>query len=88
MDSEPETTDPVRTVRIRRDKVLKCVGDDRDGVPVTWYVAYRGKYGWSACRSDGEWMDEPTDEDVETVPSVYDRVEVVDRADLPDEVPL
>ncbi|AFH22003.1 hypothetical protein OSG_eHP14_00115 [environmental Halophage eHP-14] len=78
----------LRTARARRDKVLRFDGETEDGGRVTWFVAYRGKFGWSACRATGEWMDEPTDEDVEAAVREYEYVKLVDRSEVPDQVSL
>jgi hypothetical protein len=78
----------LRTARIRRDKVLKFSGRDEEGAFITWYTAYRGKYGWSACRGTGQWADSPTDDEVEAAFDVYDEVELLDRSETPDEVEL
>lgn len=86
-----ETDNPeelLRTVRTRTDKILRFDEESEDGGLLTWFVAYRGKSGWSACRGTGEWMDEPSDDAVEWSIQEYDHVQVVDRSDLPEEVPL
>lgn len=77
----------LRTVRTRRDKVLRFDASE-DGGSFTWFVAYYGRYGWSACRANGEWSDDPTDDDVRYAFDEYDRVELVDRSELPEEVAL
>ena len=78
----------LRTVRTRRDKVLRFDGEDDHGYKITWYVAYRGNFCWSACRATGEWMDEPDEDEVESSFDVYDHAEVVDLSDTPEEVAL
>jgi len=78
----------LRTVRTRRDKALKFDGKPEDGGRITWFVAYRGRFGWSACRGTGDWMDEPTDDEVEAAIRNYDHVQLVDLADTPEEVTL
>lgn len=79
--------DLIRDVRVRRDKALKFEAEDDVGT-LTWYVAYRGKFGWVACRGNGRWMDEPSDEDVESAVREYDNVELVERAGTPEQVTL
>lgn len=78
----------LRTARTDRTKVLRFDGRTEDGAEITWFVAYRGIYGWSACRATGEWMDEPTDGDVEAAVDEYDHVELIDCSETPDEVAL
>lgn len=86
--AETDADELLRTVRTRRDKVLRFEGVTEDGCRVTWYVAYRGKFGWSACRGTGEWVDEPSDADVEAAVEKYDYVDLIDRSDTPDGVNL
>ena len=88
MTGDENADELLRTVRTRRDRVLRFEGRTEDGCLVTWFVAYRGKYGWSACRRTGEWMDEPTDDEVRAAVREYDAVEVVERGDLPEVVEL
>lgn len=88
VDGTEQSEEMLRTVRTRRDKVLRFDGEAEDGGPVTWYVAYRGGFGWSACRATGEWMDDPTEDEVESSVEVYDHVQVVDRSEIPEEVSL
>ena len=78
----------VRTARTRRDKVIRFAGEGVDGEPVTWYVAYRGKYGWVGCRANGSYTSEPDEEVVLESFDVYDEAELLDRSDTPDEVIL
>jgi len=78
----------LRTVRTRRDKVLRFDGEDEDGCKITWYVAYRGNFGWSACRETGEWMDDPDEKEVRSSFDVYDHADVVDISETPEEVTI
>lgn len=86
--SDTEREEMLRTVRTRRDKALRFDGEDEDGYKITWYVAYRGNFGWSACRATGEWMDEPDEDEVQSSFDVYDHAEVVDVSETPEEVAL
>lgn len=86
--STEDTEEILRTARTRRDKAVQFIGDDEDGVRIEWYAAYRGKFGWSACRSDGEWMYEPSEAEVEDAADVYDHVELVDLSETPEAVTL
>lgn len=79
--------DLLREVRTRRDKALRFSGETDEG-EVTWFVAYRGKFGWAACRENGRWMDEPSDDDVEAAVQKYDEVELVDQSNTPEQVTL
>lgn len=87
-NDDAEKDELLRTVRTRRDKVLRFDGEAEDGGLITWFVAYRGKFGWSACRGTGEWMDSPTDDEVEWAIDEYDHVQLVDRLETPEEVDL
>jgi len=87
-DAELQREELLRKARTRRDKVIRFDSYPEDEMPFTWFVAYRGKFGWSACRGNGEWMDEPSDKDVEVAVKKYDHVKLVDRSDTPDEVSL
>jgi len=88
MSEEKSKGEILRTARARRDKVIRFEGNARDNCRVTWYVAYRGKYGWVACRGTGEWVDDPSDADVEAAVREYDVVELVDRSETPGVVEL
>jgi hypothetical protein len=88
MSAEQNDDDILRTVRTRPDRVLRFEGTTEDSCRVVWFVAYRGKYGWVAQRRTGEWMDEPSDEDVRAALETYDSVAVVHRAELPEVVRL
>lgn len=88
MSEQSADDELLRTVRTRRDKVLRFDGMREDGLLVRWFVAYRGTFGWVACRHDGQWMDNPTDSDIEDALEVYDRVKLVDRSTTPEEVEL
>jgi hypothetical protein len=78
----------LRTARTNRNKVIRFDAYPDGESPFTWFVAYRGKYGWSACRGNGEWMDEPTDDDVEHAVDKYDHVNLIDRSETPEGVTL
>jgi hypothetical protein len=78
----------LRTAKTERTKALKFDGEAEDGERITWFVAYRGNYGWVGCRGDGSWMDEPDEEEIEHAVDEYNTVELVDRSDLPAEVNL
>jgi len=89
--SNEEAVDPddaMRTVRVRRDKLLRFEGEHDEGDWVTWYVAYRGRYGWVACRVNGSHTSHPDEDDVLHSFDVYDDAAVLDRAEIPDEVIL
>lgn len=86
--ADSPTTEILRRARTHRNKVLRFVGETPDGEALEWYVAYRGEFGWSACRGTGEWMDEPSADDVEYALEEYDEVELIDRSETPKEVAL
>lgn len=85
---EADREELIRKVRTDRNKVLRFDAYPDDGGPLTWFVAYRGKYGWSACRATGEWMDEPSEDDVKHAVRKYDQVQLMSRFDTPEEVTL
>lgn len=87
-DATERSEELLRAARIRTDKVLRFVGETYDGETITWYAAYHGKFGWAAYRSPGECTDDPSDEDVKLAFEEYDRVELVDRSETPEEVTL
>jgi hypothetical protein len=78
----------MQTVRVRPDKLLRFEGEHKEDGRVVWYVAYRGKYGWVACRGNGSYTSHPDEDDVLHSFIVYDDEAVVDRAETPDEVIL
>lgn len=78
----------IQRVRSRRDKLLKFDGEAEDGGRVTWFVGYLGKYGWSACRWTGDWMDDPDEEQIRAAFDVYEYVELVDRCEVPEQVEI
>jgi len=82
-----ETDEILRKVRTDRTKAIRF-DDTVDGEPITWYAAYRGKYGWSACRGNGDWMDEPSDDAVEWACGECEHVELVDVSETPEAVDL
>lgn len=84
-----DTDELLRTARTHRNKAIRFEGEAEDGERVTWFVAYRGKFGWIACRDTGERSsyDPPTSEVRESF-NVYDRAELVDISDTPDAVEL
>jgi hypothetical protein len=88
MNSGKRPEELLKTVRTRRDKILRFDAYPDDGHPFTWFVAYRGKFGWFACRENGEWIDEPTDDDVEAAIREYENVEIMNRSDTPEQVKL
>jgi len=86
--SETDRKEVLKSARTNQTKVIKFEGKAENGETVTWFVAYRGKYGWSACRANGEWVDEPTDDEVRYVVDECNHVELVDHSDTPEEVTL
>lgn len=87
-ESGEETKQDLLTkLKSRRDKVLRFDVYDDSG-PYTWFVAYKGNFGWSACRGNGDWEDAPDEDEVEWAIDEYDEVQLVDRSDLPKEVSI
>lgn len=84
--SDKNPDELLRTVKARKDRLLKFDGQADDGGRVTWYVGYLGKYGWSACRWSGDWMDNPDEDEIRAAFDVCDDVKLVDRTEIPDRV--
>ena len=78
----------LRKARTHRDKAIRFDGSDEHGDALTWFVAYRGEFGWVACRGNGQWMDEPSSEEIENAFNIYDQVEMIDQSETPEQVTL
>lgn len=88
-ESDTGTKQILREARTHRNKAIRLDSYSDDGGPITWFVAYRGNFGWSACRGDGEWLDDPTEGAVEwAIEEGFDEVELVDLSKTPEEVDL
>lgn len=84
--SEESTAAVLREVKTDRTKLIRFTGETEDGEPITWYTAYRGKFGWTAFRPDGEIEDSPDEDDIRDAFHVYDSAEVVRNSETPEGV--
>lgn len=77
--------DLIRTLKARRDKVLKLQSEVEDADP--WFVDYRGKDGFVS--STTEVSDSSvTESSLEYAIDAYLNVELIDRSETPEEVTL